>query len=96
MNGILYLAVENKAIDCNCLSDINNRQFAFKSGENNIKPYTEEERLRIINHLGNAFYSLAIKLDFHLVLRIGELKGLKWDFVEVPAWTQTDSGAGRN
>lgn len=79
MNGILYLAVENEVLDHNCLRDINFKQFAFKSEENNIKPYTEEERLRIINHLGNDFYSLAIKLDFHLVLRIGELKGLRWD-----------------
>ena len=79
MNGILYLAVENEVLDHNCLRDINFKQFAFKSEENNIKPYTEEERLRIINHLGKDFYSLAIKLDFHLVLRIGELKGLRWD-----------------
>lgn len=79
MNGILYLAVENEILDHNCLRDINFKQFAFKSEKNNVKPYTEEERLRIINHLGNDFYSLAIKLDFHLVLRIGELKGLRWD-----------------
>ncbi len=79
MNGILYLAVENEVIDHNCLRDINFRQFIFKAEENSIKPYTEEERLQIINHLGNDFYSLAIMLDFHLVLRIGELKGLRWD-----------------
>lgn len=82
MNGILYLAVENEVIDHNCLRDINFKQFAFKAEENNIKPYTEEERLQIINHLGDDFYSLAIKLDFHLVLRIGELKGLKWDDIK--------------
>ncbi|WP_186802650.1 tyrosine-type recombinase/integrase [Lacrimispora celerecrescens] len=79
MNGILYLAVENEVIDHNCLRDINFKQFSFKAEENNIKPYTEEERLKIINHLGDDFYSLAIKLDFYLVLRIGELKGLRWD-----------------
>ena len=79
MNGILYLAVENDVIDHNCLKDINFKQFAFKPEENNIKPYTELERQQIINHLGDDFYSLAIKLDFHLVLRIGELKGLKWN-----------------
>lgn len=82
MNGLLYLAVENEVIERNCLKDINFRQFAYKSEENNIKPYTEEERLRIINHLGNDFYSLAIKLDFHLILRIGELKGLKWEDIK--------------
>lgn len=82
MNGMLYLAVENEVIDHNCLRDINFKQFAFKTEGNNIKPYTEDERLRIINHLGNDFYDLAIKLDFHLVLRIGELKGLKWEDVK--------------
>ncbi len=82
LNGILYLAVENEVIDHNCLRDINFKQFAFKAEENNIKPYTEEERLKIINHLGDDFYSLAIKLDFHLILRIGELKGLKWEDIE--------------
>ncbi len=82
MNGLLYLAVENEVIDHNYLRDINFRQFAFKTEGNSIKPYTENERLRIINHLGNDFYDLAIKLDFHLVLRIGELKGLKWEDVK--------------
>lgn len=78
MNGILYLAVENEVIVHNLLHDINYRQFTFKAENDNITPYTEEQRRRIISHLGDDFYSLAIKLDFHLVLRIGELKGLKW------------------
>ena len=82
INGILYLAVENEIIERNCLRDINFKQFAFKAEENNIKPYTEEERLHIINYLGSDFYSLAIKLDFHLILRIGELKGLKWEDIK--------------
>lgn len=79
MNGILYLAVENDIIERNCLRDINYKQFSYKSGNTKITPYTEEERLQIINHLGDDFYSLAIKLDFYLILRIGELKGLRWD-----------------
>lgn len=79
LNGILYLAVENEIIERNCLHDINYKQFSYKSQVRNIQPYNEEERLRIIGHLGDDFYSLAIKLDFHLVLRIGELKGLRWD-----------------
>ena len=82
LNGILYLAVENEIIEHNYLKDINFRQFSFKSEETNVMPYTEEERQLIINHLGNDFYSLAIKFDFHLVLRIGELKGLKWEDIE--------------
>ncbi|MBW4843959.1 MAG: site-specific integrase [Lachnospiraceae bacterium] len=79
MNGILFLAVENDIIERNCLRDINYKQFSYKAENTKITPYTEEERLQIINHLGNDFYSLAIKLDFYLILRIGELKGLRWD-----------------
>jgi integrase len=79
MNGILYLAVDNEVIERNCLRDINYKQFSYKSENTSITPYTEEERLQIINHLGDDFYSLAIKLDFYLILRIGELKGLRWD-----------------
>jgi len=82
MNGTLYLAVEDEVIERNCLRDINFRQFAFKSEENIIRPYTEEERLRIINHLGKDLYSLAIKLDFFLLLRVGEVKALKWEDVK--------------
>lgn len=79
MNGILYLAVENDIIERNCLRDINYKQFSYKAENTRITPYTEEERLQIINHLGDDFYSLAIKLDFYLILRIGELKGLRWN-----------------
>lgn len=82
LNGILYLAVEQGIIEHNCLRDINYRQFAYKSENTNVKPYTEDERWKIINHLGNDFYSLAIKFDFYLILRIGELKGLKWSDID--------------
>lgn len=79
MNGMLYLAVEQGILDRNCLRDINYRQFTYKAEDPDIFPYTEEERLRIINHLDDDdFYSLAIKFDFYMILRIGELKGLKW------------------
>lgn len=82
LNSMLYLAVEKGIINHNCLRDINYKQFSFKAENHDIRPYTEEERLQIIAALSeqsNDFYSLAILLDFHLVLRIGELKGLKWN-----------------
>lgn len=85
MNGILYLAVENDIIDRNCLRDINYKQFTYKAENTNITPYSEEERFMIIEYLSHNdsdFYSLAILFDFHLVLRIGELKGLKWNDIE--------------
>ncbi len=80
MNGIIYFAVEKEIVERNCLRDISYRQFNYKPENNDIIPYTEKERLQIINHLPNDdLYSLAIKLDFYLTLRISELKGLMWD-----------------
>ncbi|WP_395549389.1 MULTISPECIES: tyrosine-type recombinase/integrase [unclassified Lacrimispora] len=83
INGIIYYAIEEEIIEHNYLRDINYGQFNFKSEDNNVMPFTETERLAIINHLDNDdIYSLAIKLDFYLILRIGELKGLKWEDVK--------------
>lgn len=66
MNGILYLAAENDIVERNCLRDINYKQFSYKAENTMITPFTEEECLQVINHLGVDFYSLAIKLDFYL------------------------------
>lgn len=84
LNGMLYLAVEQGIIGYNCLNSINYKQFDFKPVNTQITPYTEKDRLRIIEHLSNEtdFYSLAILFDFHMVLRIGELKGLKWSDID--------------
>lgn len=80
LNGMMYLAVERGIIKHNCLKDINYKQFTYKAENTEITPYTEPERLAIIYHLQNRTdrYSLAVLLDFYMVLRIGELKGLKW------------------
>ncbi len=80
MNGILYFAIEKDIISHNPLNDINYQQFSFKSEDNDIIPYTLAERNSILNYLDdNNLYDLAIKLDFQLTIRIGELKGLRFD-----------------
>ena len=83
MNGIIYYAIEEGIISHNPLNDINYQQFSFKSEDNEVMPYTEDERLQIINALSeNDLYDLAIKLAFHLTIRIGELKGLRYDDIQ--------------
>lgn len=83
LNGIIYYAIELEIIEHNYLRDINYKQFRYKAENNNILPFTEEERLKIIAHLpNNDLYSLALKFDFHMILRIGELKGLKWSDIK--------------
>lgn len=83
LNGIIYYAIELEIIEHNYLRDVNYKQFRYKAENNNILPFTEEERLKIIAHLPNDdLYSLALKFDFHMILRIGELKGLKWSDIK--------------
>lgn len=83
LNGIIYYAIELEIIEHNYLRDINYKQFRYKAENDNILPFTEEERLKIIAHLPNDdLYSLALKFDFHMILRIGELKGLKWSDIK--------------
>lgn len=80
MNGIIYYAIELEIIDHNPIREIKHSQYPFKPTNNEIIPYTEDERRKILNALpDDDIYSLAIKLFFHLVLRIGELRGLRFD-----------------
>ena len=83
MNGILFLAIERDIIQHNLLRDINYRQFSYKPENNKVTPYTEEERLMMLDYVPNDdLTALAIRLDFFLTLRIGELKGLRFDDVQ--------------
>ena len=78
LNGIFYYAIEKEILEHNPLLEINYRQFPYKAESNNVIPYSEEERIKIINYLGNSLYDLAIKLSFYMPIRIGELKALKF------------------
>lgn len=83
LNGILYYSIELDIINHNPLLEINYGQFPYKPETPKYMPFTEEERARILAHITeNDLYSLAIKLDFHLTLRIGELKGLRFDDIQ--------------
>lgn len=83
MNGILFYAVEQGYINHNPLLDINYSQFKFKAVNSEVLPFSENERFEIISYLpDDNIYDLAIKLMFYLTLRIGELKGLRFDDVQ--------------
>lgn len=83
LNGILYYSIELDIITHNPLLEINYGQFSYKPETTKYLPFTEEERSMIIAHVPeNDLYSLAIKLDFHLTLRIGELRGLRFDDIQ--------------
>ncbi|MDD3509542.1 MAG: tyrosine-type recombinase/integrase [Parabacteroides sp.] len=82
MNGILYFAVEKEIIEHNHLNDINYKMFPYKAEKRNIIPYNEIERKLIMDNIGDDLYAQAIKLDFCMTIRIGEIKALKWSDIK--------------
>lgn len=80
INGIYYYAIEDGIVEHNPIKDINSKQFYFKPVNNNDDVFTVDERKKLLSYLvdNDDMYSLAIQLDFQLVLRIGELLSLRW------------------
>ncbi len=84
LNGIYSYAIEQGIVEHNPILDVNCKQFAFKPVNSKNDVFTIEERAHLLEHLKEQkdIYSLAIQLDFHLVLRIGELLALRWSDIE--------------
>lgn len=84
INGIYYYAIEEGIVSHNPVKDINSRQFTFKPVNNDDDVFTLEDRKKLLNYLKDdtSIYSLAIQLDFQLVIRIGELLALRWSDIE--------------
>lgn len=84
INGIYYYAIEEGIVSHNPVKDINSRQFTFKPVNNDDDVFTMEDRKKLLDYLKDdtSIYSLAIQLDFQLVIRIGELLALRWSDIE--------------
>ena len=84
INSMYYYAIEEGIVSHNPIKDINYRQFTFKPVNNDDDVFTLEDRKKLLAYLekDNSIYSLAIQLDFQLVLRIGELLSLRWTDIE--------------
>ena len=80
LNSMFYYAVELDIVKSNPLKDINYRQFRYKAINETNCVYTLDERKLLLNYLStkNDIYSLGISLHLCLILRIGELKSIKW------------------
>lgn len=80
INGIYYYAIEDGIVEHNPVKDINSKQFSFKPVNNDDDVFTIEERKKLLAHLADNddMYSLAVQLDFQLIVRIGELLSLRW------------------
>jgi len=84
LNGIYQYSIEQEIVEHNPIFEINCSQLPFKPVNNSNDVFTVDERNKLLNYLQdrNDIYSLAIQLDFHLLIRIGELLALKWTDIE--------------
>jgi integrase len=84
LNGVYSFAIEQEIVTHNPIRDIDCRQFYFKPVNHSNDAFTVDERTALLAYLENinTIYSLAIQLDFCLVLRIGELLSLEWTDIE--------------
>lgn len=85
LSGMLTYAVEEELIEHNPIFDVDFRKFPCRIEDNNIenvfKTYEVKRLLAYLENIHEA-YSLAIQLDFNLILRVGELKALKWEDID--------------
>lgn len=80
LNGIYRQAVLDQIVPFNIIPSIECGQLQLLD-EKDPQPYTIEERNKLLAYLKSLpeqnAYSLAIQLDFHVTMRIGEIKALK-------------------
>lgn len=86
LSGILSYAVEEEIITHNPILDVNFKQFTYKPVQNQSdNVFTRDEVTKLLAYLKNINepYSLAIQLAFCLFIRIGELKALTWENIDL-------------
>ena len=85
-NMMLSYAVDNNIIDINVAKVVTTKDLKCKKVNNSKKVYTREERAALFSYLKSIpqnVYTLGIMLMFCLDIRIGELKALKWEDVDL-------------
>lgn len=86
LSGIFSYAVEEEIITHNPILDVDFKKFSYKPVENQSdNVFKKEEVEKLLPYLRNINepYSLAIQLAFCLFIRIGELKALTWENINL-------------
>lgn len=86
LSGMLSYAIELGIIDHNPAKEIDLKRLPYKPKKiSRDQVYSEEDAHTLLKYLEdvNELYALAIRLDFNLFIRIGELAGLKWENVDL-------------
>lgn len=82
LNGIFKYSVFEGIRATNPLSDLPCNELKFKVSPPKTKVYSLDERNRLLAYLETIeqdAYTLAIQLSFYSILRIGEIKALRWE-----------------
>lgn len=82
LNGVFKYCVLEGVISRNPLQDLPYRDLKFKGAQSSAKTYTTEERKKLLTYIRSLpqdAYTLAIQLAFYSVLRVGEIKALRWE-----------------
>jgi integrase len=85
-NMMLSYAVDNNIVEINVAKVVDTRDLKCKKVNNSKKVYTRKERAALFSYLKSIpknVYTLGIMLMFCLDIRIGELKALKWEDVDL-------------
>ena len=87
LNGMFSYAIECDIIENNPARDINLKRLPYKPVVNRSDDvFSHEEAQKLLDHLRTIDddpYALAIRLDFNLFIRFGELSALKWENIDL-------------
>ena len=86
LNGMFAYAIEHDIIETNPSRDIDLKRLPYKPVQDKSdEVYTREEAQTLIRHLAplREPYALAIRLDFNMFIRVGEIAGLKWENIDL-------------
>lgn len=84
--GMFTYAVENDIITNNPVREVDLKRFNYKplqNKQNDVFTVDDAQQLLAYLELLDEPYALAIRLDFNLFIRFGELAGLKWENVNL-------------
>ena len=87
LSGMFHYAVEMEIIEHNPINDVDFKHFTYKPIKKQTdNVFTKEQVQKLLTYLKTVNddpYALAIQLSFCLFVRVGEIKGLKWDKVDM-------------
>ena len=86
LSGMLAYAVERDIIETNPIRDVDIRRLSYKplqDKSNDVFTFAEVQKLLAYLEPMDDPYALAIRLDFNLFARVGEIAGLMWENIDI-------------